>query len=277
MPKQMPGFQDYKKSKEEKTTTELNEKTKENERKEFLKMQLKKFGTIFKHTSKKDLAFGDFLRKFFQVQAISFLIGSMAFLFSGRTQSENDYGEKTGGIFNNPLNEIYGDDMSYGQAIKNAYLLEDWRNGEGGVFQGICGLLSMIIALVLATLEGSRKVKSNMIKSKTILLQLDELKKYGIDVKQLIDKLGPGAEKLISAMSEKDRGYFDNLVAGGLDKANYETCIAIVSGYLKSHPKEYEKVVKIIDEATLPDEIKQKYGKGKTISFDAAREISSER
>ena len=81
MPKQMPGFQDYKKSKEEKTTTELDEKTKENERKEFLKMQLKKFGTIFKHTSEKDLAFGDFffrdahsLRMILEKKRVVFLI-----------------------------------------------------------------------------------------------------------------------------------------------------------------------------------------------------------
>jgi len=103
MTKQMPGFQDYKNSKEEKIKTELDKKTKENERQEFLKMQLKKFGTIFKHTSKKDLAFNDFLRTFFQVQTISFLIGSMAFLFSSRTQFVNDYGKTTGGMINNPL------------------------------------------------------------------------------------------------------------------------------------------------------------------------------
>lgn len=275
MTKKMPGFNEYQADLEKKQQFEKEKK--EVQKREFAKMQIKKLGSIFKQTSKKNSAFGDFLRSFFQVQVIAFLTGSMAFLFSGRTQFVDDYGNTTGGLFNNTLNEIYGDDMSYGQAIKNAYLLEDWRNGKGGVFQGVCGLLSMIIALSVATVAGAKKIKSNVFKSRNILLQLDKLKKYGVDAKQLIESLEPSVVKLISKMSEKDRGYFDNLASGGLDKANYDTCVAIVSGYLKSHPKEYNKVIEIIDEATLPEAVKKKYGKGKTISFAAAQELQTER
>ncbi|MBP9999095.1 MAG: hypothetical protein KBT14_00160 [Proteobacteria bacterium] len=275
MTKKMPGFNEYQADLEKKQQFEKEKE--EGQKREFAKMQIKKLGSIFNQTSKKNSAFGDFLRSFFQVQVIAFLTGSMAFLFSGRTQFVDDYGNTTGGLFNNPLNEIYGDDMSYGQAIKNAYLLEDWHNGKGGVFQGVCGLLSMIIALSVATVAGAKKIKSNVFKSRDILLQLDKLKKYGVDAKQLIESLEPSVVKLISKMSEKDRGYFDNLASGGLDKANYDTCVAIVSGYLKSHPKEYNKVIEIIDEATLPEAVKKKYGKGKIISFAAAQELQTER
>ena len=261
---EVPGF----KEQDAKLKTE---KIKDTEKKEFLKMQLKKLGAIFKQTSKKDSAFVTFVHNFAAVQTIAFLTGSMAFLFSGRTQYTDNYGDTKGGLFNNPLNEIYGDNMSYGQAIKNAYLLEDWRNGEGGVFQGVCGLLSMVIALSLATVAGAKKVKSNLIKSKDILLQLDHLKDYGIDAQKLIQEMEPFIAKLVSKMSEKDRGYFDNLLAGGLSKADYKTCIDIISGHLKSNPEDYNQLVAIIDENTLPESIKKKYGKGKTISFGAAQ------
>lgn len=251
------------------------EKTEEAKEKDFLKMQLKKLATVFKSTSKKDSAFVEFLKTFAAVQTIAFITGSMAFLFSGRTQYEDNYGRATGGAINNPLNEIYGDNMSYSQAIKNAYLLDDWRNGNGGVFQGVCGLLSMVAALGLASSAGAGKAKSNFIKSRSIMLQLDELKQYGIDANKLIKDLDPSVKKLISEMSEKDRGYFDNLISGGLDNADYETCNAIVSGYLKSHPKEYNEIIKVIDTASLPEELKKKYGK--MISFTAAQEMRPER
>ena len=41
---------------------------------------------------------------------------------------------------------------------------------------------------------------------------------------------------------------------------NYERCVAIIRGYLKAHPEEYAEVIKVIDEAVLPEDIKKKYG-----------------
>lgn len=245
--------------------------------KEHIKTQLKKFGSILKHTSKKNPAGFDFLKNFAAVHYVSFLVGSLAFFFSGQTQFEKANGTTAGGLINNPLNQIYGNDMTYGHAIKNAYLLEDWRKGEGGVFQGICGLLSMAIALIIATRASAGKVKSNLIKSREILRKLDRLKEYGIDAKKLIKDLEPGVDGLIYKMSEQDKGYFNNLIEGGLDKANYETCVAIVSGYLKSHPKEYNKVVEIIDKASLSNTTQNNHDQGKMISFIAAQELRSDR
>lgn len=274
----MPGYVEE----QERLDTERKEKENAKKRQQMqdaaAELRGRKYLEVLKATGVTRNAFMGFVGGFARVNTIALVVGSLAFLFSARTQFEDEYGNKTGGPWNNPLNEIYGDDMSYGQAIKNAYLWDDFRKGNGGLFQGICGLLSIMIALGvgLSDAVGSIKDKDYLKKVKNIYNQLELLKDYGIDAKKLIQDLEPEAKKLISKMSELDRGYFDNLLAGGLSKSDYETCVAIVSGYLKSHPKEYNNIIAIIDENTLPESIKKKYGKEKTISFGAAQAMMYE-
>lgn len=217
-----------------------------------------------------------FAKGFFVSSILGFLAGSVFFLLNdGRDSTDYPYGHEPGFT----PHEIYGN-MTYGQAIKNAYLLDDWRHGKGGIFQGMCGMffvaLSIIVGAGMAEETGSDNEKKTA-KAKKILKELEQLKDYGIDVSELIKDLTPSIKKMLVSLSAIDRGYFDNLATGGLDKANYETCVAIVEGYLNSHPKEYNKVIEIIDEATLPAEIIKKYGKGKTISFAATQKLQTER
>lgn len=274
MKKQMPGYEENQKKLTAEQKAKKMEQAKDKATKEFVKLQLKKYVPVFNKVSSKNPAFRAFVRKFFLANVVSFLVGSTAFLFSGRTQYENEYGEKTGSLVNNPLNEIYGDDMSYGQAIKNAYLWDDFRNDNGGLFQGICGLISMMIALGVGMTAATKTTKENMKKAREVLWQLDHLRDYGIDVNKLMKDMEPEIKKLVSKMSEKDRGYFENLLAGGLDGADYEICVNIIKGHLKSHPEDYDRLVAVIDENTLPESIKKKYGK--TISFGAAKSLKRE-
>lgn len=280
MSKELPGYADHKaeieaakKALEAKMAEKKQQEQDNMAQKAQKKVLAQKLRVVAKYSDiKKHNAFTAFLKEFATVQAVSFIIGSVAFL-GGKVLDREYVPMDERDIHTGYVAPIYGGSMSYSQAIKNAYLLDDWRHGNRGVFQGICGLLSLFLAYGFGTSEFKKQKKSDEKKYGEILAQLESLKDYGIDVPQLIQNLTPNMEKLISKMSEKDRGYFDNLVAGGLDKANYETCVAIVSGYLKSHPDEYNKVIEIIDEATLPETIKKKYGKGKTISFAAAQEM----
>jgi len=243
--------------------------------KEALNKKLKIISENDKNLKQKS-TFASFMKAFFTTNMIAFMTGSLAFaLNDGKDATDYSLGHE-------PLvssHDIYGD-MTYGQAIKNAYLLDDWRHGKGGVFQGLCGMFTIIMSIALASSFASMTKDDNKKKTaeaKKLLMELEQLKNYGIDVPNLIKDLQPSITKILESLSEVDRGYFDNLSKGGLDKVNYETSVAIVSGYLKSHPKEYDKVIEIINEATLPEAIKKKYGKRKTISFAAAQEFQTKR
>lgn len=247
----------------------------------------RKYWEVMKATGVKNKAFHGFVSGFAAANAVALLIGSFAWLMAWEHDKDAvaDYNanpnyysaDEIPSEADGPTYGIYGD-MSYGQAIKNAYLWDDFRKGNGGLFQGICGLLSVVIALGAGASLALKNVKDKdyLKKVKDIYDQLELLKDYGIDAKKLVQGLEPEAKQIISKMSELDRGYFDNLLAGGMTKANYDTCVAIVSGYLKSHPKEYNNVIAIIDENTLPESIKKKYGKEKTISFGAAQAMMHE-
>ncbi|MBP5794851.1 MAG: hypothetical protein J6W41_02445 [Alphaproteobacteria bacterium] len=293
MPKQMPGYQEHQdkltaaqNAVEAKRLAAAKKKNDDAEDKKQKKLTAKKLGYVKK--SIKGSSFGSFLKGFASAQTIAFVIGSLSFLvFQGRLVTAEEqyeanaehfgYGHVNYDDYDDTYDSgIYGD-MSYGQAIKNAYLLDDWRKGEGGVFQGICGMLSILIALGVGVSNAKEKNNEKNRKASEILKQLEQLKNYGIDAPTLIKDLTPSINKILESLSKIDRGYFDNLIAGGLNKADYETCVAIVSGYLKSHPKEYNQVIAIIDEATLPPEIVKKYGKGKTISFAAAQAMQFEK
>lgn len=222
--------------------------------------------------------FGGFCAGTFVTFAVHFLLGSLAWWTSyehtGIDDNENFHSavdaENADLSWETPTHWIYGD-MPYDQAIRNAYMWEDFRNGNGGLFQGICGLLSIAVSLFAGTYV-ARFVKQDQNKqAQEILDQLDSLKTYGIDAKKVLNNLKPEVEQLVSKMSELDPGYMENLLSGGLTKASYETSVSIIGGFLKSHPDQYNRIVQIIDESTLPEEIVKKYGKGKTISFGAAQ------
>ena len=264
MVKQMPGYEEQK----IKTDKSEQEKKAEKLKKAQEKVQNKKINIVAKQAGISST--DEFFKMLFCAQAAFFIFGSLGYV-SSRYNWVNEFNGDTEYFI---TEGIYGRDMSYGQAIKNAYLLEDWRNGKGGVFQGICGMLSILISLWIAGLVASGKRAKD---AEKILSELEKLKEYGVDMNQLNEDLKPTMNKILKSLSAIDRDYFDNLANGGLDKATYETCVAIVAGYLKAHPKEYNQVITVIDEATLPEEIKKKYGKGKTISFAAAQALKPER
>ena len=271
MPRQMPGYSAHqeqqaaaRRARDAEIREQQEKEKQEKEKQEKLKQAAKQV-----HAKKIDSMVGGaplpiFLRNFFTIQTAMFIAGSMAWVIGQCKDKHGDRFWVAGQMYEN---------VSYGQAIKNAYLLDDWRHGNHGVFQGLMGMLSIIISLVLA----GKSVKTARKEAEETLKQLEQLKDYGVDMPQLIKDLTPSIKKMLASLSKVDRGYFDNLAAGGLEKADYETCVAIVSGYLKAHPKEYNKVIAIIDEATLPPEIVKKYGRGNTVSFAAAQAMDFNR
>ena len=222
---------------------------------------------ILKATGVQKRAFHGFVRNFALVNSVALLVGSAAWALSRHHEGTDDDTifhtaadiETADFSYDSVTYGIYGD-MSYVQAIKNAYLWDDFRNGKGGLFQGICGLLSILIALICGVGGAKEAIddKTYLEKVRNIYKQLEILKDYGTDAQKVMQNLEPMAKKLISKMSELDRGYFDNLLVGGLNKADYETCVGIIAGHLKASPEDYNKVVMVIDEATLPESIKKK-------------------
>ena len=282
----MPGYGEYQQEQEAKRKAkeaaiqEQNRKKAEKEaekkaeklKKAKEKIQDKKVKAVGKDL--RSQAFVDFLKYFFIGQMIGFVIGSTSFALEeigGPEIIGEHYDEELGQTVID--RESMYDGISYWQAIKNAYGFGDWKDGTAQR-QMIANLIFTMISLSIALKESRTKQKQ---KANKILSELERLKDFGIDVEQLATDLTPSINKMVESLSAMDRGYFDNLAAGGLDKAKYETCVAIIAGYLKSHPKEYNNVIAIIDEATLPEWIKKKYGKGKTISFGAAQAFAQER
>ena len=226
-------------------------------------LERKKYEVVLNQTKNKKSEVLDFFAGFFTSQAVTFLLGSLAWFCSIEDNYDNGPQIRTNGI--------YGE-ISYVQAIKNAYIFDDWRHGKGGIFQGIAGLIAYFVAVYIGLQSAKRLEKQ---RASDILNGIDTLKMgTGLGVKGLFKELGPNIYKILSSLSEIDRGYFGRLVSGKLEDVDYETCVSIIDGYLKSHPEEYEEIIKVIDEAVLPESIKKKYGKGKTISFGAARKIA---
>ncbi len=227
------------------------------------------------------------IQGFFVAQMVTFLAGSISWFFD------------VGGLYTNER----GEDLSYLEAFKSAYGMGATNQIPGHYYITIivsCVLFVMFMGIIapydkiseqsFIEFKNARKKPEGMLKGKwdaknrkdyeeihwaeRIVDRLEALKDYGVNVPLLLENMGPNINKIIKSFSKIDRGYFDNLARGGLNKADYETCIAIVEGYLKSHPKEYEEIIKVIDEAVLPESIKKKYGKGKVISFGGAQALS---
>lgn len=226
---------------------------------------------------------------FFVAQMVTFLAGSISWFFD------------VGGLYTNEK----GEDLSYWEAFKSAYGMGATNQIPGHYYITIivsCVLFVMFVGIIApydkiseqsfiefknarkglrpdGMLRGdwdykNRKDYEEIHWAERIVDRLEALKDYGVNVPLLLENMGPNINKIIKSFSKIDRGYFDNLARGGMNEADYETCIAIVEGYLKSHPKEYEEIIKVIDEAVLPEEIKKKYGKGKVVSFGAAQALS---
>ncbi len=54
----------------------------------------------------------------------------------------------------------------------------------------------------------------------------------------------------VTALSEIDPGYMENLLRGGISEADKRIWVAIAQGYVNSHPSEYTKVREFIDNNT---------------------------
>ncbi len=172
--------------------------------------------------------------------------------------------------------------QSFTKLYKEA-MREVWDDRhEWVVFWTIFSTIIITCGVASANDDDKRSIDADHAEAIRILKLLEKLKLGDVNIQRVTKVLNESyikefVNKMLKSLSKVDRGYFDNLAAGNLNDADYETCVAIVSGYLKSHPKEYNKVIAIVDEATLPPEIVKKYGKGKTISFAAAKAMQFEK
>lgn len=165
---------------------------------------------------------------------------------------------------------------TYVEAISSAYGMGDWKDDPFNA--GLDTFMNLLITCVAMGIVVSKDAKSKKEKTNELFRALEKMKQGGRDAifepVSLMESLNIDVNKILESLSKADRGYFESLAKGKLNTLNYERCIAIIRGYLKAHPKEYEEVIKVIDEAVLPEDIKKKYGKGKLLSFGAAKALS---
>ena len=265
MPKQIPGYKEYKdkltaaqKAAEEKRAAAAKKKADdaEKEKQEKLKKSAEKLETKIRRKKVRAITKQRIIKRVFKALLVSnmitFVCGSILWLTEDFWEDE------------------YYDRDEFGYAYSGSYW-KDLKDAYGADLEiTLCNVI-VVLTLFIIALIVKREDDEDTLK------QLEKLKDHGVDMPQLIEDLTPSIKKILKSLSKIDRGYFDNLAAGGLDKADYETCVAIISGYLKAHPKEYNKIIAIIDEATLPPEIVKKYGKGKTVSFAAAQAMKFDR
>lgn len=270
MVKQRIGYDEYQeKLKEERQAEEARQQeqkkkeaeAKKKKEKEQLENAAKKLHNKKLRKIGPSVSFKDFLKLFFISQMVTFAIGNFWYFLA------DDYDGYDDGL-DVYHNNAGGRKISYWQAFKEAYGLDSEARSAKVYY------VTLIVSCIVFVIGGYSVVSDGKDDRLRFLRTLEQLKDYGVNVEQLLADMGPRTNKIISSLSKLDRGYFDNLARGGLNKAGYETCIAIVEGYLKSHPKEYEEIIKVIDEAVLPESIKRKYGKGKTVSFGAAKTLS---
>ncbi len=160
---------------------------------------------------------------------------------------------------------------TYGEAIKSAYGMGDWEDNPFGV--GFDSFMNLLITCVIMGIIISKDTKDKKEKAKELFHAMEKLKVNQIadnNLTSLVENLNVDGDKILESLSRVDRSYFEAVAEGKINK-NYERCVAIILGYLKAHPKEYEEVIKVIDEAVLPESIRKKYGAGKITSFAAAK------
>lgn len=252
--RQLEKEQEQKKKKEKERLQRAQEKLENKMRKEKKQVVAKEVKPFLQYSFLKGVLIGQFVG-----------IGLGSAVFGLDELSAGDWDPNT----NSEVTPVYN---SYGEAIRDAYGMGDW---EDEPFRAaVVTFLNLLITCTVMGIIISKDRKSKKDEMNQVLEDLRKITWSGVDVDEIMRRLGPSATKMLESFSAIDRKYFDHLAKGGFDKANYETCVAVISGYLKSHPKEYEEVIKIVDEAVLPEAIKKKYGKGKTLSFGAAKALS---
>ena len=162
---------------------------------------------------------------------------------------------------------------TYGEAIRSAYGMGDWEDDPFGA--GFDTFMNLLITCVAMGIVVSRDAKDKKEKTNRLFRALEKMKNGcgTVELDRVIEELNIDVNKILESMSEKDRSYFESLAKGNLSTLNYERCVAIIRGYLKAHPKEYAEVIKVIDEAVLPESIRKKYGAGKITSFVGAKTL----
>ncbi len=192
-------------------------------------------------------ALGDAARVWAGGLALTFMMGSFIWIICHEPESENT--------------------KTYGDALKSAYFMGD----KIGV-DTVCHMVAMAVIAAISVMAYSAKRDERFDGvSHTVHYIYDiveDLKRPGLSPSTIATVQEKCVPLVISKMAARDRGYIENLLRGGLDKASYESVVAIVKGHLESHPEDYAEIVKVIDAATIPDEINKKYGK--TISLPAA-------
>lgn len=172
-------------------------------------------------------------------------------------------------------NKIYGD-TSYAQAVKNAYMFDSVSDGRGGMFQALCGTIAVLFSICAGVgIARTSKQIAQMIHDDKIRAMIDDVDKLAMPglsrdaIAHIVACVADYMPHIIANMAAIDRKYMDNLAAGGLNDADFQVASAIVAGHLKTHPADYQKIISIIDSATLPAHLMSD-GKN-TLSFVAAR------
>ncbi|MBO4480024.1 MAG: hypothetical protein J5742_00165 [Alphaproteobacteria bacterium] len=273
MAKQRIGYDEYQEKLElQRRADELKQKKEEQEKKkkEAEKEKLRVAKAQEKLEKKKERIVASGIQPLRYSFLKGALIGQMVAFGLGNLMFGVDH------VFNEDNGQYYPPRYhTYGEAIRNAYGAGDWKEDPYNV--AIDTFLNLLITSIVMSIVVSENAKRTKKEAKQLLGKIEGVQYRSTsiwDLEQKLADLNVDGNKILESLSEVDRSYFEKLAKGNWNEAGYEKCIAIIRGYLKSHKKEYEEIIKVIDEAVLPEDIKKKYGKGKVISFGAAQALS---
>ena len=160
-------------------------------------------------------------------------------------------------------------------SLKNAYNVtnlfdgDKWKRKEHDRASDATETLFAILLLIAALEIGRRHVKDDEIVAKRTLKVnistgvMDDL--YNIKTGHvwspgLLWNMHPVSRAVIKHLSSQDSMRFNALLKGKVHRASRDYTMAVIRGYLETHPDELQKVLDVYEEESLPKSLLRKYG-----------------
>lgn len=173
----------------------------------------------------------------------------------------------------NPLIETFSFSNIFNKEANDNFkkTFNNWNNRDLRVLRAYVGLVMVLVSALFSVVSAANMplITVDDIKKILILWQKNDIE--SIKMEEFINEDIIG--KIISHMSGKDAKVFNQMLNGEIN-VSYEVAVKIMEGHLKTHPEDLQMVFDFFDERSIPQEIKEKYGAGKTISFEAAAKLN---
>jgi len=203
------------------------------------------------------------------ITGLGLMIGGVAYMISSADTYEDEYDRIPGGYeygYNSDGElEMYNYSGGY---QKSTYRVENEPSKFSKItLQVSVSMLAVVLLQVLVIYGLNRRADKIHGMQKSGIRTMLDMANQNPDIKideRALSTLLKIAPEVVSNMSEAEAVYFEMLMDGHLEivenKTFYDMAIAVMEGWLRTHPKDMERVLTVFDRDSIPQELMQKYG-----------------